>query len=678
MTAVYSAWLYSHPRIRRSWILAQMLWGATLLALLTAPRASAGGFANAVSWTGITDTTGQPLGSYFIGTVSTLEAMRHQGSEASAFKPSTWVPALTDRFQIAVTYSQLSTLLGVLCGVLVGMTALAIWFIKFALGSLWLTWLAALAAPVMVGISHFVDQWNLMWAALLICLFVGAMLCYWRGFGTGLGVMFGGFGVLFLIWLFLRDPLQEMAGDNGMLAVGRNLGFQISLGVGNNGSLAPGSTLDGQIDKLGQWMATVLVRHPLQIANFGQVIDQMPGCAAAWNNALNAGSVLNLDNPAAGPASGPVTAMKACGNTAAVAHAQQLSGETVGLMLFINAIVFVLLMLLCYIGAEVIRIGFKTFWNLLVIIPAAAVAVAPGPQRQYAKRTVIKLIVHGIEMLFATAGFGIVLVIMSRITTNSIPGLSLDSPIQKMLVMLLIGGGAVLGFRALMRGFSDPGLPGPITLTKRVYQHSGGLPAWGPAMHHMGRSARNSTLDNAQFPQSGKPDPNEQGSQRAPTAPGRKPHPSPAASEPSRAGAKPPATGSAGQAPTSAAAQPKTAAAAAGTAGRAAPAASGGAAAGVGSAAAAGPAAPVVAGAMVATKLVSDQQKKRAERDPAASPSAAQRSSTPPTPHQGGGPKTTSVSQQRSGPEKSAGSHTQAGAPGGQPPAGRRPQPPRT
>mgnify|MGYP003408644874 CR=1 FL=1 len=75
--AAYSAWLYEHPRIRRAWLIAQLLWAGWMMALLTAPHAVAAGFAGALNWPSpIVDTYGQPVGTYFISTVSMLDAIR--------------------------------------------------------------------------------------------------------------------------------------------------------------------------------------------------------------------------------------------------------------------------------------------------------------------------------------------------------------------------------------------------------------------------------------------------------------------------------------------------------------------------------------------------------------------------------------------------------------------------
>lgn len=672
MLTAYSAWRYTRPGLRRAWLLAQMLWTAALTALVTAPQASAAGFASAVGWTGITDTTGQPIGSYFIGTVSMLEAVKEQGTDMSMLDPSSWVPGLADRVQIALTYSQLATMLGLCCGFLVVVCALGIWFIKFALGSVWLGWLGAMATPIAVALAHFVQTYQILPLAVVLCLFVGGILCYWRGFATGAAVMVSAYLVLLLIWVFLRDPVDELVGEHGLLATARGVGFQLSLGVGNNGSLGNGN-IDSQTTVLSQWMATVLVRHPIQIANFGEVIDNYAGCGEAWNAALNRGSGLAQANgqagAIAGAASGPVQAMEQCGHMAAVTHARQLSGETIGLMFFMNCIVLVLLLLLCYIGCEVIRIGFLTFWHILVLIPAAAVAVAPGPQRQYAKRTVIKLLVHGVEMLFATAAFGVVLVIMSQVTGNTLPGMNIEHPIMKMIVMLLITGAAVFGFRAMMRGFGDQGMPGPLTMAKRTMQFGMGPMGQAAAMQASARDLRRMGSAGPHLP-SGQHS-GDAGSRGPQMGPGRRPHPAPPSGNAGSRGPAPGAGSDAGRAApapmgssTSAAAS-SAATGAAATGARvaaAAPAAGAGAAAGggaaatagtVGASAAAGPAGPVVAGAVVATKAVADQRSRRDDN-------SSGRRSTPPPPAPSAAPSggASGVRPVTSGPGRSDSSST--------------------
>ena len=38
-----AAWMYAHPRLRRVWLMLQLIWGGSVTAVVTAPRASADG-----------------------------------------------------------------------------------------------------------------------------------------------------------------------------------------------------------------------------------------------------------------------------------------------------------------------------------------------------------------------------------------------------------------------------------------------------------------------------------------------------------------------------------------------------------------------------------------------------------------------------------------------------------
>lgn len=125
------------------------------------------------------------------------------------------------------------------------------------------------------------------------------------------------------------------------------------------------------------------------------------------------------------------------------------------------------LMALCYIAAEVLRVGFKAFWNVLILVPAAAVAVAPGPQRQFAKKAALRAVVHGLEMMFATAGLGVLLILMRHVMHgNFAGGVQVTSPLLKLLMLVLLSWASALAFRKMLHAFGDGGLPTPMSMTR--------------------------------------------------------------------------------------------------------------------------------------------------------------------------------------------------------------------
>jgi len=647
-------WLYCHPRVRRAWVIGQALWLGAMAMLLTAPAAAASGLGSALDFSGLRDSRGIPIGAYLFSTVDVIEAMRHQGTDMDITDPGTWIPSLADNITVALTYSQVAAALGACTGFLLFICSMGIWVIKFALGTTWLLWLAAIAAPIVANINAVLTHLHVVPTALMICLIIGGVIALTKGVGRGIGIMASGFVVILLAAWLLRDPVTELTSPEGVLGMGRWLGFTVAMGVANNGPIVTdGSTInDAQVNQLTGWMVDVLARHSLQLMNFGQVIDARPGCADAWDAAL-----MHNRTP-----QGPATAIKDCGALDAYAHAQQLSGESVGLFFLLNLVVMAALFALCYIAAEVLRVGFKAFWNVLILVPAAAVAVAPGPQRQFAKKAALRAVVHGLEMMFATAGLGVLLILMRHVMQgNFAGGVQITSPLLKLLMLVLLSWAAALAFRKMLHAFGDGGLPGPLSMAKSVVKVGAAGAAPLAQMQQLRNGARRvghefGPSDSAHLPgQNG-----EQGS-AGPTQPGRRGHPpvapsasasprrpgggSGGATAPPTAGA-PPATG----APGGVASTPATAAAggarsAAGAAGRAAGSgaaaggssaaaaaggsAASGAAAGAAARTAAGVVAPeVVVGAMVAQKAVGVAQR-TAGRSSASTPAPGLSAASP-------------------------------------------------
>ena len=640
LTGRLAAWLYCHPRVRRAWVIAQTLWLGAMIALLTAPAATASGLGTALDFSGLRDSRGIPIGAYFFSTVDVIEAMRHQGTDMSITDPATWIPSLADNVTVALTYSQVAAALGACTGFLLFICSMGIWVIKFALGTTWLLWLAAVAAPIVANITAVLNHLHVVPTALMICLLIGGVIALTKGVGRGIGIMASGFVVILLAAWLLRDPVTELTSPEGVLGMGRWLGFTVAMGVANNGPIVTdGSTInDAQVNQLTGWMVDVLARHSLQLINFGEVIDTRPGCAAAWDAALMSNRT----------AEGPALAIKNCGAMDAYTHAQHLSGESVGLFFLLNLVVMAALLALCYIGAEVLRVGFKAFWNVLILVPAAAVAVAPGPQRQFAKKAALRAVVHGLEMMFATAGLGVLLILMRHVMQgNFAGGVQVTSPLLKLLMLVLLSWAASLAFRKMLHAFGDGGLPTPLSMAKGVVKMGrGGL---GPLaqMQQMRNGARRmgqefGPSDSAHLPRQV----GEQGS-AGPAQPGRRAHPPVAPS--GSAGTTPRPGGSGGVAGKPAPQSPATtgapgagagnATAARGTASAAGRAAGSGAAAGgrAGAGAAAGAdgsgagaaattaatavAPEVVVGAMIAQKAVGVAQTK-AGRSSAGQPSA--------------------------------------------------------
>jgi hypothetical protein len=75
------------------------------------------------------------------------------------------------------------------------------------------------------------------------------------------------------------DPAGAMYGPDGLLAFGRRVGFSVAEAATHNGPLgAPGGS---QVDTLTASLITHTVREPLQLWNFGHVVDGVGSCDGA-------------------------------------------------------------------------------------------------------------------------------------------------------------------------------------------------------------------------------------------------------------------------------------------------------------------------------------------------------------------------------------------------------------
>lgn len=515
-----SAWMYTHPRVRRVWLMFQVIWGGSLMAVLTAPRACADSITTSLSFTGLHDSYGLPIGSLFVSVLPIGEVIGAQGHPQFDVAPSSWMPALIDALTTTLTYSQLAGWLGLECAFFLCMCAIGIWFIKFALGAIWLGWLATVAKPIVANIESVVARLHLVAGGITVSLIIGGIVCLTAGYGTGMGIVAGAFLVAVLAWVLLRDPVGELVSDNGVLGMGRSLGFTLSQGVIHNGPIAAGGT-SAQLDTLTSWLCDVLARDIIELISFGQVVDDLPGCADLFNRAISSGIT-----------SAPAQAMKSCA-PAAYAHSQQLSAVTVGLFALVIGLTMMVLLAVDYIGCEAFRIGFTAFWNVLVIVPAAAAALFPGPTRRFAKKAAMRMLVHGAEMVAATAGLGILVILMAQATRGTLAGMiGMTNPFPKLLVMLLISAFGALGFRHMLRAFGDAGIPGPIRVSRAALNTAFRTGRTLEGIDYTGRKINNlrSRLADRTNKQSWQGQ--AEGGSTGQKAPGRKPHPPTSAHRP--------------------------------------------------------------------------------------------------------------------------------------------------
>jgi hypothetical protein len=441
---------YTRPRLRRAFKVGFTLWFAALWAVAAAPTAAADSmplpniaFAN-MQWTGLQDTYGVPISFYRVSMVGPLEAagvvMSQELQEISLFDPSTWVTPIIGGSAQGINNISASALLGVECALLIFIAGTGIWFLQFAISAPWLQWLAAMAQPVVSTLQTMVNHYLVMSFALLASILYGAYVWLARGKGQGLGIIAGGLGIMALFYLFFNNPIGEMLGPNGVMSIGRYLGFEVAEGAIHNGALAPGNG-GAQLATLTSLLCTALVRNQIQMINFGTVIDDIPGCAYLWSTSIMGGQQ-----------DGPVHAMGSC-DPAALAYAEELGLPAAGLFAVVLFVEFWIMVALLWIGWHVIYNGFKSFWRLLILVPAVPLSVAPGGPRRFGKRQVVMAIHDGIEFFASIAGLAIIAIMDGSVLAGGPPGSrnAISSPLGREIFVLLITLASSVGYhRALI------------------------------------------------------------------------------------------------------------------------------------------------------------------------------------------------------------------------------------
>ena len=168
-----------------------------------------------------------------------------------------------------------------------------------------------------------------------------------------------------------------------------------------------------------------------------------------------------------------------------------------------------------------------------MIVPAAAVALFPGPTRRFAKKAAMRMLVHGAEMIAATAGLGILVILMAQATRGTLAGMiGMTNPFPKLLVMLLISVFGAFGFRHMLRVFGDAGIPGPIRIGRAALNTAFRTGRTLEGIDYTGRKINDlrSRLANGNSTQSGQGQ--AEGGSAGQKAPGRKPHPPTSANRP--------------------------------------------------------------------------------------------------------------------------------------------------
>ncbi|MGI5216692.1 hypothetical protein [Nocardia sp. CA-290969] len=276
----------------------------------------------------------------------------------------------------------------------------AIWFIGYALSFAWLD----LFADALHGIADALARQIATPAVLVTAVSIGAFFVAWftvRGFHSRAVVQtVTMLAVAVLGPLFLAAPLADVLDSDGLLARGRDVGMAIAAGL--NGSA--GRNPDLLLTDLQAEMADNFARRPVQVWNFGHVVDDRSACAAAWSAGMTSGDTERTQR-----------ALGACGDSAAVAATPLSIGQVgTGLVLLVSAAV--LLLFAAVLSFRLMRAALDAIYQaFMAIFGFAAGGFVFGPTQTYQVRNLVNSGMAAARMCAYTVFIGIYLLFLGNV-----------------------------------------------------------------------------------------------------------------------------------------------------------------------------------------------------------------------------------------------------------------------
>ena len=424
MTARVQYWFLTHPRLARPVLVMAFLQGLAVVAVCAAPQASASTNAAVLNWTGLKDSYGVAIGDYYLSLASVAEQITQAGPGVT-WNPTSWMSWTLHTLAVMGTHWSVATILTAEAGLFVAIVAIALVILRITVSTYWLTVIGEIARALTGAVVQVTTQLGLVLMCIPIGVFAGVVTIKRGEAGRGWTMILIAVTMPALSVAVFSDPAGEMYGPNGLLAFGRRIGFSVAEAATHNGQLNPGAGVAGQVDSLTASLITNTVREPLQLWNFGHVVDRIGGCGAAWSAAIRVGAP-----------DGPLHAMGACGDKAALAYGQHLDGTNawIGLVFVLAATALGVFVVVS--GWAVLRVSVKAIWTTVILLPALWVGAIPGAPQHRAIEVVWQFFRHGIEALVYIVYLSVVGLAIERLVSRPLPAeLGGTNPFAHILIM---------------------------------------------------------------------------------------------------------------------------------------------------------------------------------------------------------------------------------------------------
>ncbi|MGW6331335.1 hypothetical protein [Nocardia rhamnosiphila] len=389
-----------------------------------------------LAWTGVVDSDGVALADY---------------------------PFLIDRGGLANPGATvLWTLIGLeFIGYMVIVTT-AIWFIGYSLSFRWLDLFSAALHGIGEGLSRQLSDPAISITAATLGAFMVAWFIIRGSPGRAARQAVTMVAVAVLGGLLVFGPGVDLLSSDGLMARGRDVGMSIAAGL-NGARPEP----DRLVETLSASMSDDFARHPVQVWNFGHVLDDR--CDAVWSAGVTAGDINALQSGIA-----------RCGDAAAAERIARPTMGRLGTGLLLLVCATVLLVFAVFLVGLVLRCALDAIYHgCLAIFGFAAGGYVYGPTQTFLVRNLVTCGFAAVRMCAFTVFLGVYLLFLGNLFRWA-PGQVIPVLVLAALVEIV----AISQLSRLRGGLSR----GSVLVAERIGAALGGRPTPGPGGGAGGRS----------------------------------------------------------------------------------------------------------------------------------------------------------------------------------------------
>lgn len=354
---------------------------AVLVLVVGAPAAFAKGLGQtppALAWITLTDTHGIPLWNH----------------ELSIDRGGMLAP---DKTIYAYTTDQI-------WGAYRSFVAVALWFLDWVMSFQWLNVLAGPMLLISDALQSVVGRLGLTATFLTITMVVAAVLMLRGRVATGLYEIGVALLVAALATGVLVNPVKLVVGDNGYVANANRLGQEISNSL-TSASGGSGSSAEQSRQRQVGTMVDVFIRQPLQMINYGQVLDGGK-CEGAYDEVVKDG-----------PYGGESTIrdkIAACDSALGEVAASPNGSMATSASIFMPA-GYLVVTLLMLVAGSVVAAGAWAVYQSLKGIWALLQGTLPGSSRGMLFSTVGGIIEALVTIIVANIFLGITMLVLQAV-----------------------------------------------------------------------------------------------------------------------------------------------------------------------------------------------------------------------------------------------------------------------